>query len=151
MLGLNRKTVAKWLARSRFDPQRQPRSSILDPFKGRITRCSIRIPTALSRSSSACRKRDIAAASAFCVITSAASGPPNCPSISTALRSGRCAQIDWGTFGTVAVGNTRRRLSFFVIVLAYSRQMYVEFTVSQTMEHFLACHQHAFAAFAGVP
>jgi hypothetical protein len=29
--------------------------------------------------------------------------------------------------------------------------MYVEFTVSQTMEHFLACHEHAFAAFAGVP
>src|SRR5258705_10189927 len=64
---------------------------------------------------------------------------------------GECAQVDWGTFGTVAVGNTRRRLSFFVIVLAYSRQMYVEFTVSQTMEHFLACHQHAFAALGGVP
>jgi hypothetical protein len=25
--------------------------------------------------------------------------------------------------------------------------MYVEFTVSQTMEHFLACHEHAFKAF----
>jgi hypothetical protein len=29
--------------------------------------------------------------------------------------------------------------------------MYVEFTVSQTMEHFLACHQHAFEFFGGVP
>jgi transposase len=48
------------------------------------------------------------------------------------------------------VGNTRRRLSFFVMVLAFSRQMFVEFTVSQTMEHFLACHEHAFAAL-GVP
>ena len=28
--------------------------------------------------------------------------------------------------------------------------MYVEFTVSQTMEHFLSCHQHAFEAL-GVP
>ena len=27
------------------------------------------------------------------------------------------------------------------MVLCYSRMMYVEFTVSQTMEHFLACHQ----------
>jgi hypothetical protein len=27
------------------------------------------------------------------------------------------------------VGNTRRRLSFFVMVLAFSRQMFVEFTV----------------------
>jgi hypothetical protein len=28
--------------------------------------------------------------------------------------------------------------------------MFVEFTVSQTMEHFLACHEHGFAAL-GVP
>ena len=49
------------------------------------------------------------------------------------------------------MGNTRRRLSFFVMVLAFSRQMFVEFTVSQTMEHFLACHEHGFAAFGGVP
>ena len=27
--------------------------------------------------------------------------------------------------------------------------MYVEFTVSQTMEHFLGCHVNAFEAFAG--
>jgi hypothetical protein len=29
--------------------------------------------------------------------------------------------------------------------------LYVEFTVSQTMEHFLACHQHAFDFFGGIP
>jgi transposase len=62
------------------------------------------------------------------------------------VRAGRL-----GAFGTVAVGNTRRRLSFFVTVLAFSRQMFVEFTVSQTMEHFLACHEHGFAALGGVP
>jgi hypothetical protein len=45
------------------------------------------------------------------------------------------------------VGNTRRRLSFFVMVLAYSRLMYVEFTVSQTMEHWLGCHVNAFEYF----
>jgi transposase len=64
---------------------------------------------------------------------------------------GECAQVDWGAQGTVAVGNTSRRLSFFVMVLAFSRQIFVEFTVSQTMEHFLSCHEHAFAAFGGVP
>jgi hypothetical protein len=64
--------------------------------------------------------------------------------------AGECAQVDWGSFGSVAVGNTRRRLSFFVMVLAYSRRMFAEFTVSQTMEHFLACHEHAFAEL-GIP
>jgi transposase len=44
------------------------------------------------------------------------------------------------------VGNTQRRLSFFVMVLAWSRKMYVEFTLSQTMEQFLAAHINAFAA-----
>ena len=37
------------------------------------------------------------------------------------------------------------------MVLCYSRRMYLEFTVSQQMEFFLACHENAFAAFGGVP
>jgi len=49
------------------------------------------------------------------------------------------------------VGSTRRRLSFFLMVLCYSRRMYLEFTVSQKMEFFLACHENAFTAFGGVP
>ena len=57
---------------------------------------------------------------------------------------GECAQVDWGHYGSVPVGNTRRRLSFFVMVLCYSRLMYLEFTVSQTIEHFLGCHVNAF-------
>ena len=37
------------------------------------------------------------------------------------------------------------------MVLYYSRMMYVEFTVSQTMEHFLGCHQNAFDWFGADP
>ena len=62
---------------------------------------------------------------------------------------GECAQVDWGHYGSVNVGNTRRQLSFFVLVLCYSRMMYVEFTVSQTLEHFLGCHLNAFEALGG--
>jgi transposase len=65
--------------------------------------------------------------------------------------AGECAQVDWGEFATIAVGSTRRRLSFFLMVLCYSRRMYLEFTVSQKMEFFLACHENAFAAFGGCP
>ena len=68
-----------------------------------------------------------------------------------AFAPGECAQVDWGSYGSIRVGETTRRLSFFVMVLCYSRQMYVEFTVSQTMEHFLGCHQNAFRAFGGIP
>ena len=71
--------------------------------------------------------------------------------LTLAFAPGECAQVDWGSFGSVPVGQTHRRLSFFVMVLCYSRMLYVEFTVSQTMEHFLACHQHAFEFFGGIP
>ena len=64
---------------------------------------------------------------------------------------GETAQVDWGEFGTIGVGATRRRLSFFLMVLCYSRRLYLEFTVSQTMEFFLSCHENAFVAFGGVP
>jgi transposase len=42
-------------------------------------------------------------------------------------------------------------LSFFVMVLCHSRMLYVEFSLAETMEHFLAAHQHAFEFFRGVP
>jgi DDE superfamily endonuclease len=51
---------------------------------------------------------------------------------------GECAQVDWGCAGSMAIGSTRRRLSFFVMVLCYSRFCYVEFTLGEAVEHFLA-------------
>ena len=65
--------------------------------------------------------------------------------------AGECAQVDWGSFGSVPVGSTRRRLSFFVMVLCYSRMMYLEFTLSEGMEQFLTCHRHALEFFGGSP
>src|ERR1035437_4821206 len=64
---------------------------------------------------------------------------------------GEAAQVDWGEYGSIGVGSTRRRLSFFLMVLCYSRRMYLEFTVSHTSEFFLSCHENAFIAFDGVP
>ena len=78
--------------------------------------------------------------------------PQRQPALLTlAFAPGECAQVDWGSCGSVQVGQTTRRLSVFGLVLCSSRLMYVEFTVSQTMEHFLACHQHALEFVGGVP
>ena len=44
---------------------------------------------------------------------------------------GECARVDGGSCGSVTVGTTKRRLSFFVMVLCYRRLIYVEFTLSQ--------------------
>jgi hypothetical protein len=64
---------------------------------------------------------------------------------------GDYAQVDWGIFKTIRVGDTKRRLNFFVMVLCYSRMMYVQFSLSQSMEHFLDCHLNAFRFFGKVP
>lgn len=64
---------------------------------------------------------------------------------------GEQAQVDWANCGTIPIGNARRKLSCFVMVLSWSRMLYLEFTLSQAMEDFLACHVHAFAFFGGVP
>jgi transposase len=71
--------------------------------------------------------------------------------LTLAFAPGECAPVDWGSFGSVPVGQTRRRRSVFVIVLCYSRMMSVECTVSQPMAHFVACHHHALAFFGGLP
>ena len=64
---------------------------------------------------------------------------------------GRQAQVDWGHFGTIVHHGVVRHLYAFVLVLSWSRQRYVEFTVSQDMATFLACHARALAALGGVP
>jgi transposase len=64
---------------------------------------------------------------------------------------GEYAQVDWANVGAVPMGNTKRLLSCFVMVLSYSRKIYLEFTASQSFEDFLACHVNAFAFFGGVP
>ena len=64
---------------------------------------------------------------------------------------GEQAQVDWGCFGSIVVGKSRRPLSCFVMVLGWSRAMFARFTLDQTLESFLRCHVRAFEAFGGVP
>ena len=152
-LGLDPRTVAKWVARSRFEPRRsRPRPSVLDTFKPRITRLLDSHPFSAQQIFQRLREEGYRGGITILRDYVRRIRQPKLPVyLKLHFAPGECAQVDWGVFGTVTIGNTRRRLSFFVIVLAYSRLMYVEFTVSQTMEHFLACHEHAFKAFGGVP
>ena len=64
---------------------------------------------------------------------------------------GEQAQVDWGHFGTIQVGNATRSLSCFVLVLSWSRAMFARFTLDQTLETFLRGHALAFERLGGVP
>ncbi len=64
---------------------------------------------------------------------------------------GEEAQMDWGSFGSHAVGRATRRLSAFVMVLSWSRMPFVFFFYDQRMGAFLEGHARAFEALGGVP
>jgi transposase len=152
-LGLDPRTVAYWLRQERLRPRRTPqRASKLDPFKPQIRQMLETYPYSAAQIFQRLREQDFAGGYSTVKAYVRTVRPRRQPAFLTlAFAPGECAQADWGSWGAVRVGHTSRRLSFFVMVLCYSRLMYVEFTVSQTMEHFLACHQHAFEFFGGVP
>lgn len=63
---------------------------------------------------------------------------------------GEEAQVDWGYWGLFPFEQWWRKVYFFVMVLGYSRKLYVEFTTSQSLVDFLQCHVNAFKFFGGI-
>jgi transposase len=64
---------------------------------------------------------------------------------------GEQAQVDWGHFGKVRIGLGERLLMAFVMVLSYSRMLFLRFFLDARMPSFLRGHQAAFAFFGGCP
>jgi transposase len=64
---------------------------------------------------------------------------------------GEQGQVDWGSFGSIQIGEAKRALAAFVMVLSWSRQIFLKFYLNQQMESFLRGHVSAFEFFAGVP
>jgi transposase len=61
------------------------------------------------------------------------------------------AQCDWGHFGHIIIGRARRPLMAFVMVLSFSRHIFLRFFLDARMENFLRGHLGAFAAWDGIP
>jgi len=61
---------------------------------------------------------------------------------------GQAVQVDWGNFG-FALPGVARRVSAFVMVMCYSRMLYIEFVLSQKMGSFLRCMERALDFFGG--
>jgi len=64
---------------------------------------------------------------------------------------GEQAQVDWGHFGYITIGKATRPLMAFVMVLSYSRKIFLQFYLNQRTENFLRGHEAAFLAYGGVP
>lgn len=64
---------------------------------------------------------------------------------------GEEAQVDWAHFGKVEVGRAKRPLMAFVMVLSFSRQLYLRFFLDARLSSFITGHRLAFESFQAVP
>ena len=131
-LNLDTRTVAKWVDARQFRArQAVPRTSKLDAFKGQIVRWLDTHPYSAQQIYQ--RLTEAGYAGGITIVKDYVHRirPRRQPAfLRLDFEPGECAQVDWGSYGSVRVGNTTRRLSFFLMVLCYSRRMYLEFTVS---------------------
>jgi transposase len=64
---------------------------------------------------------------------------------------GEQAQVDWAHFGSITIGKAKRPLMAFVMVLSYSRKIFLHFYLNQGTENFLRGHEAAFLSYGGIP
>ena len=151
-LGLAARTVRKWLVEPYRPRKAARRASALDRFKGYILGLLQQHHYSAVQVLALLREQGYAGGITIVKDYIQLVRPRATEAYLTlTFAPGECAQVDWGSWEMIAVGTGRRRLSFFVMVLGYSRLLYVEFSLGQSQEHFLACHRHAFEFFGGVP
>jgi transposase len=63
---------------------------------------------------------------------------------------GEQCQVDWAHFGHLQIGRARRPLMGFVMVLSWSRHIFLRFYLDARMENFLHGHVAAFEAWGAV-
>jgi transposase len=64
---------------------------------------------------------------------------------------GEQSQCDWAHFGKLTIGRAVRPLMAFVMVLSYSRQLFLRFYLGASMSYFIRGHVEAFTHFKAVP
>jgi len=151
--GINEKTVRKYLKLDHLPSRKRVRrSSKLDPFKERIVKMLEQYPYTAMQIFDQLKEDGYQGGYTMLKVYVRTARPPKRPAYLTLkFAPAECAQVDWGNAGVLQIGTTRRRLSFFVMVLCYSRMLYVRFTLRETAEHWLQCHRDAFEFFGGVP
>ncbi len=154
-LGISRATVRKYLrdpALPRYEP-RPPRPSKLAPFeefvRGRLGE-GVTNTVVLLRE---LRARGYRGGYTILKELVAPLRPPRTERATMRYDTlpGEQAQVDWGWFAYHEPDGRRRGMWAFVMVLSWSRALYVEFVEQANSGSFLRCHVHAFEHFGGVP
>lgn len=155
-VGRDEKTVRRWMDRPTYGketPKTEPKSSILDPFKEEIRgilhgRPTCKAQTIFQRIAGNGYEGKYGLVKEY---VRSVRPPKSKASGEYRWEKGESAQVDFGECGRVRVGNELKKVYVFVMVLSWSRMLYLRFTLRQSMEHFLDGHRRAFDFFGSAP
>lgn len=154
-LHVHRDTVRRVLAQAGEPAPASPlRPSRVDPYRGFILQTLQRFPTlTAARLFAMVHERGYRGSPEHFRHVIAGLRPRPAAEAFLRLRTlpGEQAQVDWGHFGHLQVGRARRPLMAFVMVLSYSRRIFLRFSLDARLDSFLRGHVQAFAAFGGCP
>ena len=152
-IGLNEKTVRCWLEKKEYRSRAStPRPSKLQPFKSTIKHWIEQANFTTVQIYQKLKKAGYSGGRSILGDYMRLIRPRQHRAYQTLhFAPGEAAQVDWGSYESLQIGSTRRRLSFLCVVLCHSRQLYIECFLQERLEHVLAGLANAFAYFHGVP
>ena len=154
-LGVHHGTVDRVLSQSGLPKVERPhRASLLDPFLPFVVE-TLEQFTGLtaSRLYAMVRERGYTGGPDHFRHLIAHHRPRGKPEAYHRLRTlpGEQGQVDWGHFGKIVIGKATRTLMAFVMVLSFSRLIFLRFFLDARMANFLRGHEAAFTAWGGLP
>jgi len=154
-LGVHHDTVHRVLSQKGVSkPERCPQSSMIDDYLPFIIKTLEQYPLlCASRLYAMVKERDYPGGPDHFRHLIAQHRPRKTPEAFLRLKTlpGEQAQVDWGHFGHLTIGQAKRPLMAFVIVLSWSRQIFLRFYLNQQMANFLRGHEAAFEYWQGLP
>ena len=154
-LGIHRNTVDRVLSQAGLPKAERPsRPSMLDPYLPFVVETLEQFPQlTASRLYGMVRERGYTGGPDHFRHLMANYRPRKQPEAYLRLRTfpGEQSQVDWGHFGKITIGKAERTLMAFVMVLSFSRQIFLRFYPDARMSNFLRGHEAAFLAWNGLP
>ena len=154
-LGIHHGVVDRVLSQAGLPKvERSPRSSIIDPYLPFIIETLKEFPTLTAvRLYEMAKQRGYPGGPSQFRQRISQLRPRKQPEAYLRLKTlpGEQAQVDWGHFGHIQIGQAKRPLMAFVMVLSWSRQIFLRFYLNAQMENFLRGHVAAFEAWNGLP
>jgi len=151
-LGLHHSVVERVTQRGGLPAPARPRPSKVEAYLGLIQETLRRHPSlCASRLYWMCRERGYVGSESHFrrFVTRLRPRPPAEAFQRLKTLPGEQAQADWAHFGKVQVGRALRALMAFVLVLSYSRRIFLRFFLDQRTENFLRGHEAAFRKWGG--